>query len=200
MMERERENWNFIKFPALDWQNSRDAENAVCGSDKFNIEQFTETLICSFLVGEKGDICQQWVHCMSTCMLSFRDDIFCWWLEVCKREYTSVGLMEIIKFASVCRPYGRRKFMYGKFVDKKFQGLTSWVSCRGDMKKAFFALIRRVQVLSLFWTLKIHENFNNFSLFSRPKMWKLGTLSCQLSKELFILSSTFDFSHRFSPE
>lgn len=49
-----RENWNFIKFPALDWQNSRDAENAVCESDKFNIEQFTETFICCFFGGREG--------------------------------------------------------------------------------------------------------------------------------------------------
>lgn len=116
------------------------------------------------------------------------------------KESTSAGLMEIIKFASVCRPYGRGKFMYGKFVDKKFQGLTSWVCWQDDMKKALFSLIKRVQILSLFWTLKIHGKFNNFSLFSRPKMWKLGTLSSRSQKNFSFCRQLSTFPIDFHPK
>lgn len=103
-------------------------------------------------------------------------------------ESTSVRLMEIIKFASVCRPYGRGKFMYGKFVDKKFKGWrVEWV-VRTIWKKLFSH------------SSKIHEKFNNFSLFSRPKMWKLGTLSNRSQKNFSFCRQLSTFPIDFHPK
>lgn len=115
------------------------------------------------------------------------------------KESTSAGLMEIIKFASVCRPYGRKIHVW-KICRQKISRVDELSVLTGRYEKSSFLTHQKSLDSVSFLDIKNSWKIQQLSTFESTENVKIGDTLESLSKELFILSSTFDFSHRFSPE